>query len=127
MFIKKSNRVIHPIRNRTRTAFAISNEIHWTNHAKAKMRFYKLSEQRVKRVLNSPKRTEDGVAPGTAAFMQIAGSKKHPCEIWVMTEKNKIKRKIISAWRYPGTTKPRSEIAFNFIKNAYDEFKLSEN
>ncbi|MEE8131520.1 MAG: hypothetical protein V3T98_00500 [Candidatus Paceibacterota bacterium] len=77
----------------------------WTNHSKAKMRFYKLSEQRVKRVLNSPKRIEQGIAPSTIAMLQSAGSKKHPYEIWVMIQDKRDKRKIISTWRYPGITK----------------------
>lgn len=42
--------------------------------------------------------------------MQIAGTKKHPSEIWLMYQKEKTggkkiknkKIKIISAWRYPG-------------------------
>ncbi len=70
------------------------------------MRFYHLSEQRVRRVLHSPKRIEEGIAPGTIAMMQRAGSQKHPYEIWTMLVKNKKGRKIISAWKYPGITKP---------------------
>ena len=96
-------------------------EILWTKHARAKMRFYKLSEQRVRRVLNSPKRTEEGIAPNTIAMMQPAGSERHPYEIWVMiqtsADKRGIKRgttrkitKIISAWKYPGKTKPGEAI-----------------
>ncbi len=77
----------------------------WTRHARAKMRFYRLSEQRIKRVIHSPKRIETGIAKGTIAMLQSAGSKKHPCEIWVMIVEEKSRRKIISAWRYPGTTK----------------------
>lgn len=92
--------------------------IYWTKHAKTKMRFYKLSEQRIKRVLNSPKRTEEGIAPNTAAMMQpafIKTSKHKPTwsqEIWIMIQKTKRKSpnanriKIISAWRYPGMTNP---------------------
>ena len=86
--------------------------IHWTKHAKNKMRFYHLSEQRVRRVLNSPKRTEEGIAPGTIAMMQRAGSIKHPYEIWVMIQKAKRRSqrtnsitKVISAWKYPGITR----------------------
>ncbi len=47
----------------------------WTSHAKAKMNFYKLSEGRVRRVLQTPRRTEEGVAPETVAFMQPATMK----------------------------------------------------
>jgi len=95
---------------------------HWTNHAREKMRYYHFSEQRVKRVLNSPKRVEEGIAPNTIAMMQVAGSKKHPYEIWVMIQKTKIRRKIISAWKYPGRTNPRSEIALDFLKREYSEY-----
>jgi hypothetical protein len=77
----------------------------WTFHALGKMRFYGLSESRVKRVLNFPKRIEEGIAPKTIAMMQSAGSVKHPYEIWVMLTDSKTERKIISAWRYPGITK----------------------
>ncbi|MEK9183729.1 MAG: hypothetical protein AAB890_01505 [Patescibacteria group bacterium] len=100
----------------------MGRNIHWTNHAQEKMRFYHLSEQRVRRALNSPKRVEEGIAPNTVAMMQVAGSKKHPYEIWVMIQKlnqnlkiknqnynSKFKNsgiKIISAWKYPGRTKP---------------------
>lgn len=84
-----------------------------------KMRQYRLTESRVKRVLRYPKRLEEGVAEDTVAGMQPAGSQKHPFEIWVMwaqkvkSQKSKFKSKfnpdaqkitIISAWRYPGTS-----------------------
>lgn len=114
----------------------MSQEYIWTKHAQSKMRFYRLSEQRVRRVLNSPKRTEEGIAPNTAAMMQPAliktkdGKQTWSQEIWVMVQRTRInadsnadKRryirvnprkyprksasvKIISAWRYPGRTKP---------------------
>lgn len=91
------------------------------------MRFYKLSEQRVLRILNFPKRVEEGIAPNTIAMMQQAGSKKHPYEIWAMIQETKARRKIISAWKYPGITKPHSEIAFNFFRREYGDYFLSEN
>ncbi len=99
-----------------------NTNIHWTNHAQEKMRYYHFSEQRVKRVFNSPKRVEEGIAPNTIAMMQVAGSKKHPYEIWVMFQETKIRRKVISAWKYPGRTKPRSEIALDFLKREYSEY-----
>lgn len=71
-----------------------------------KMRFYRLSESRVRRVIHSPKRIEEGIAPKTIAVMQSAGSKRHPYEIWAMIQEEKSRRKVISAWRYPGITKP---------------------
>jgi len=78
----------------------------WTKHSQEKMRFYKFSKQRVQWVLHTPKRIEEGIAPNTIAIMQVAGSQKHPYEIWVMLQETKTRRKIISAWRYPGRTKP---------------------
>ena len=85
------------------------DKISWTKHVKEKMRFYQLSANRLKRILRHPKRTEKGIAPGTIAVMQPAGSKKHPIEIWLMYRylKNKSVR-IISAWRYPGIS-PKGE------------------
>ncbi len=70
------------------------------------MKFYGLSKQRVRRVLHTPKRIETGIAPNTIAMMQVAGSQKHPYEIWTMIVKNKKGKRIISAWKYPGRTKP---------------------
>ncbi len=69
------------------------------------MRYYNLSESRVKRAIRNPTRVEEGIAPGTIAAMQTAGSKKHPHEIWVMIVDTPERRRIISAWRYPGITK----------------------
>lgn len=87
-----------------------SERIYWTKHSKAKLLQYQLSEKRVLRVLRKPDRIEEGIAPGTSAAMQIAGTKKHPTEVWLMyqirSEKRKAKSakqlRIISAWRYPG-------------------------
>lgn len=101
-------------------------------HSKNKMRFYNLSEQRVRRVLNSPHRIEEGIAPKTLAYMQPVSVKtKHrkkiwSSEIWVMTEeikKNKTKLiKIISAWRYPGMTKPQNNKILEILKQEYEEY-----
>jgi hypothetical protein len=97
-----------------------TDRIFWTRHVKKKMRQYRLSEMRIKRVLRDPERKETGVAPRTTAVMQSTGSKKHPTEIWLMYQIVKLKVKtpksktillrgrqkliIISAWRYPGTS-----------------------
>ncbi len=87
----------------------------WTNHVVGKMGYYRISESLVKRVVRFPQRVEKGIAPGTTACMQPSGSKKSPSEVWVMyveigsgreKTKNKTflfpKKKIITAWRYPG-------------------------
>jgi hypothetical protein len=94
----------------------------WTKHARAKMRYYGLSEGRVRRVLNAPSRIEEGIAAGTIALMQPAGSKKHPSEIWLMVQDEKDKRKIISAWRYPGRTKPGEPLPEEILR----EFREAE-
>jgi len=97
-------------------------DLSWTKHSEAKMRFYSLSKQRVRRVLNSPKRIETGIAPDTIAMMQVAGSQKHPYEIWTMFVKTNKGKRIVSAWKYPGRTKPRSEIALDFLRHEYSDY-----
>lgn len=70
------------------------------------MRHYGLSEQKVRSVIHSSKRIEKGIAPETVAYLKASGSVKHPHEIWVMVVETKKERRVISAWRYPGVTKP---------------------
>ena len=111
------------------------NKYEWTNHCVKKMLFYGLSEARVRRVLKSPKRIEEGVAERTTAVMQPSSVKRvnkkeaWSQEIWVMYQEKSQKAKvqsqksghkdndfvgrkkiIISTWRYPGMTKPGKEI-----------------
>ena len=100
------------------------------------MRFYGLSEQRVRHVINAPKRIEEGIAPKTVAMMQPlsikgSGAKENwSQEIWVMLRTESQKKngarqgvtKIISAWRYPGRTKPRSEIALDILRREFHEY-----
>jgi hypothetical protein len=93
---------------------------YWTKHSLEKLKEYNLSQQRVRRVLYHPTRIEVGIVPETWASMQVSGSKKHPYEIWVMyvieksklqNQKSKVKAvRIISAWKYPGITKPGEPI-----------------
>jgi len=78
-----------------------SKKIFWTNHAKDKMRFYKLSEQRILRILNSPSRIEEGIAPNTIAMMQSAGSVKHPHEIWMMIQETKSAERLFQRGNIP--------------------------
>ena len=103
----------------------MTDKYQWTNHSLMKMKYYGLSQQRVKRVIKSPERIEGGIVEKTIACMQTAGSEKHPYEIWTMyqirgtrnvkreTQNEKLNNlgnilnkkggiKIISAWRYPG-------------------------
>lgn len=99
--------------------------LHWTSHARAKMEYYRLSPARVRRVLHAPKRVEEGIAPNTVAMMQPASmktAKNWTQEIWVMFQDSPKQRTVISAWRYPGVTKPRSELTASFLKKEYKEF-----
>lgn len=105
---------------------------HWTNHVAAKMVYYGLSADRVKRVMRNPHRSEKGIAPDTIAVMQpgktLAAKAGKPTswkeEIWVMYavrqahgKPKKIetfgpspKKVIITAWRYPGKSPVREAI-----------------
>ena len=97
------------------------------------MAYYRLSEQRVRSVLHSPKRIEEGVAPKTVAVMAPAAKKfivlkdggvrkeTWSQEIWVMVQDAPTGRKIISAWRYPGVSKVRGEIS-GIMKNEYRSY-----
>lgn len=121
----------------------------WTNHVKDKMRYYRISESLVKRVVRFPKRVEEGIAPGTTAVMvprligsrnaeatnkpKFGGRRSNQEEIWVMyveigdkrqgardKEEKKLgagylslvsaRKRIITAWRYPGVSPVGKEI-----------------
>ena len=106
-------------------------KLHWTEHSKIKMKQYGLSKQKLLGIIYKPERKEQGIVPGTTAVMktnkvffkakQISLTKawqkpkKAPGEIWLMYKDVKKRdegniRKIISAWRYPGISKPGEEI-----------------
>jgi len=84
-----------------------TDRFEWTMHVVSKMKQYNLSENRVKRVINNPKRKEVGIAPGTIAVMQ-PNSSKHSYEFWAMYSRVAGSRsagqkiRIITAWKYPG-------------------------
>lgn len=90
----------------------------WTKHIARKMMFYGLSTTKVKSVLARFDRMEEGIAPGTTAVMKKSDSAKHPQEIWAMYQDKEIildgiktpRRVVITAWRYPGVSKPREKI-----------------
>lgn len=92
------------------------------------MAFYKLTESRVKRVLQTPARVEEGIAPKTIAAMQpgvlktVKGVPTWNHEIWVMVSDEKGKRRVVSAWRYPGRTKPRDELSLSVLRREYDSY-----
>ena len=78
----------------------------WTKHAIEKMKYYGLSEQKLRKLFYNHERQEEGIALTTIAIMNTVGSSKRPTEIWLMyqlTEGKKVK--IITAWRYPGVSK----------------------
>lgn len=92
--------------------------LRWTRHIIKKMMFYGLSATKVKSVLSRFDRKEEGIAPNTIAVMKKSGSAKNPQEIWAMYQDRKVtidgiptsQRIIITAWRYPGISKPREKI-----------------
>lgn len=98
-----------------------------------------MSKQKLSGILRRPERKERGIAPGTTAIMRTNkvfkktipllkqnrqpafargfGVRRAPGEIWIMfkdtnpsTGSGQAIRKIISAWRYPGISKPGEEI-----------------
>lgn len=61
----------------------IGDKYLWTEHSRMKMRHYRLTESRVKRVIRHPARIEEGVLENGIAVMQPAEGKKYS-EIWAM-------------------------------------------
>jgi len=107
-----------------------TEKYYWTRHAAFKMKFYGLSEQRIRAVIRNPMRKEEGIVKNTIAVMQppstkkISGKPRWSQEIWAMYQKDtkrkegdKLKNimgggpiKIISAWRYPGVSPQKDPI-----------------
>jgi len=96
-----------------------NDKFSWTKHSIQKMKFYGLTPQRVVRIINHPERKEEAIVPGCIAVMQSLGTKRKT-EIWAMYKviiNNKqlainktttaLKKKIITAWRYPGVSPKR--------------------
>jgi hypothetical protein len=108
----------------------VYRKLFWTEHSNIKMRQYGLSKQKLFGILHRPERKENGIAPGTTAVMKTnkvffkektvtvkkawQAPRKAPGEIWIMYKDVKKQgeqiRKIISAWRYPGISKPGEAI-----------------
>ncbi len=70
---------------------------------------YGLSPNLIKRVIRFPERKEEGIAPQTIAVMRTKKSKSRQ-EIWVMYQNKGTKKKVISAWIYPGESPTGKEI-----------------
>ena len=82
----------------------------WTVHSKQKLLQYAMGPNVVKRVIRHPDRKEEGIAPKTIAVMKRRDGKSSKKELWVMYQKVATKKRIISAWIYPGETEPGKEI-----------------
>jgi len=90
------------------------------------MKQYGLSKGKLISLIYKPERKEKGIVPGTTAVMKTNKTffktkkvtikelwkqpKKAPGEIWLMYKDAKDQRKVISAWRYPGISKPGEEV-----------------
>lgn len=111
---------------------ARSEKYLWTKHSLYKIKHYGLSEQRVKRIIRYPTRTEEAIIPGMIAAMSPCGRKNYS-EIWTIYQlvkradiKYKILNtkysqiKVITAWRYPGKSPARNPIP----KEILEEIKL---
>ena len=111
-----------------------SDKYQWTTHSIYKMQQYGLSEQKVRNVIRSPWRKEEGIVKNTVAVMQpvnpknINNKKVWKQEIWVMFQKVQSSKfkvqsllrnkqiKIISAWRYPGVSPERNPIPEEILR-----------
>lgn len=85
------------------------SKYYWTRHSVGKMMQYGISAQRIKRVIRSYSRIEEGIAKNTVAVMQPhsfkmdkKGKKTWSQEIWVMYQTPKVlKRAKISKSEFP--------------------------
>ena len=93
----------------------------WTRHVQWKMRYYRLSESRIRRVLRHPDRTEQSIVEGAVAFMQRAGTSTRPSEIWVMgIPSPQGKLILVSAWRYPGKSPERDPVPEDILQEVQE-------
>ena len=112
----------------------------WTQHSQIKMRQYRLTEARIKRIIRSPARVEEGILENAVACMQPVGGKNYS-EIWTMyvvvneqnlhssklsgskkvsdllnSLKGRKQLKVITAWRYPGKSPEREPIPAEILR-----------
>jgi len=120
----------------------------WTHHAKEKMKYYGLSETRVRLVLKKPLRIEENFIEGVLLAMQPQSTrvnkktkeKKWSSEIWVMYKEidsdvvlnldvpkkfeNLFKKQkqllIVSAWKYPGVTHSNKDLPIEIENEIYE-------
>ena len=84
----------------------IADKYLWTTHSRMKMRHYRLTESRVKRIIRHPARIEEGILENAVAAMQPAEGKNYS-EIWVMYVL--LVDAGSSALRFRNTTRPSSD------------------
>jgi len=106
--------------DRLPVAFFTSSQTYiWTNHAHHKMRHYRLTESRIKRIIRHPARTEEGVIENGIACMQPADGKIYS-EIWAMyvlaRDGEHCQLKVITCWRYPGKSSARDPIPSEILR-----------
>jgi hypothetical protein len=77
-------------------------------------------------VRNESNRVRTEVVPAKAGT-QVKPKEFWSQEIWVMIQDLGKQRKIISAWRYPGMTRPRSMESLDIMRREYREFLKKRN
>ena len=99
------------------------------------MRYYRLSEARVKRIIRHPLRAEEGVIGDAIACMQPAspptstrqGETRNSfgklrggaySELWVMYAVKNKQIIVITAWRYPGISPERDPVPPKILQEA---------
>ena len=82
----------------------------WTMHSKQKLFQYAMGPNVVKRIIRHPDRRQEGIAENTIAVMRRKDLKSSKREAWVMYQNVGSKKKIISAWIYPGESPQGQQI-----------------
>jgi hypothetical protein len=99
-----------------------SGDLVFTRHSEYKMKQYGLSLQKVRGVIRRPQRREVGIVLKTVAVMQPVNPKTEngkttwKQEVWVLYKEEAGKKKIISAWRYPGISPKRDPIPEDILQ-----------
>jgi hypothetical protein len=130
-------------------------KFYWTEHSLFKMKYYRLSAQKILGIIRKPFKKERGIVKKTVAVMQpvnpkiiTKGRKIWKQEIWAMyQERNKKSRDhkkreglvvnknwppgqkqivIISAWRYPGMSPKNNPIPEEILTEIQEKFYSQE-
>lgn len=109
-----------------------SGDLVFTRHSEYKMKQYGLSLQKVRGVIRRPQRREVGIVLQTVAVMQPVNPKTEngkttwKQEVWVLYKEETGKKKIISAWRYPGISPKRDPIPEDILQELLNSDILGE-